>query len=249
MNIAMGTADDRKRMLALAGAAALAVSPFTPLMQTATGLRATLMSGHPSDATTLFVLAAISAGFALVHHYGVLWLTGGGALVLLASAYINLKLRLTPVSTRDDGTVAEALASGAFLSWGWIVLLLGTALLLSAAALREQLVLSPPRERTPDLDDLSDLDLGALTVGEWSVVAGQATGATRNALRGILWEMDRNRSEAEIQRLLNGTDIIVASGLTAEQANQLMTRLHDAGVVARKQHRPSDVAGLTGGRK
>ena len=229
------------------------IGPFTPLMPAPGGSHATLMGGNRSDAMTLMVLAVASIALAFTRHQGALWLTGLGALVLIGSSYINLKLRLTPVGARDDGTVAEALAGGAFLSWGWAVLFAGTALLLIAAALRERFALAAPPPAA--VDDLSDVDLGALGSGlgalggDWSVHVAQATGETRNALRGILWEMDRNRSEAEIQRLLNSADIIVAKRLTAEQANQLMTRLHDAGLMARKTRAEPDVAGLTGGRK
>jgi hypothetical protein len=141
--------------------------------------------------------------------------------IVLGSSYASLALR----------HAVEA-------AWGWIVLSLGAALLLIAAALRERFVIAGAGAKDPDAID--NLGHGMITPGEqWGVVAASATGETRQTLRGILWERNRTLTEAEIQKLLNAEEIPVASGLTAAEANQLMTRLYEAGVAARKRRTPT----------
>jgi hypothetical protein len=223
-------AADPRRVLGLAGAVALMVGIFVPLMTLPSGARPNLIGGNPSDAVTLLVLAVVSIGRVVTSHYAGLWLTAGGALVLLGSSYAPV------VAARDDGTVAEALSRGAPLSWGWAVLAAGAVLLVVSAILTDRGGAATAPAASED-DDEAPAETG------WTVVAGPASGETRNALRGILWQMDRNRTEAEVQRLLNAAEITVATGLVAAEANQLMTRLHDAGISSRKRRDSTVPAG------
>jgi hypothetical protein len=161
----------------------------------------------------LLLLAAASVALVVTGRYGGLWLTALGAVGMLASSYVNLTL-----------------LQNAPLSWGWAVLGLGAAALLLSAILRERFTVAPTGATAVDED---------ADVERWDVLAASVSGETRNALRGILWEMDRDRTESDVQKLLNADEIPVASGLPAAAANQLLTRLYEAGVAARKRRTPT----------
>ena len=97
------------------------------------------------DGVIILVLAAISVFLTLTKRYKFLLFTGGGSLAILAFTFINFQVRMTQVqsemkeSMKDNpfGGLGEAMLNTVQIQWGWAVLIIGAALLIAAALLKE----------------------------------------------------------------------------------------------------------------
>jgi hypothetical protein len=130
------------RVLALIGAAILAVGVFLPVIQVPKRGAITLM-GLESAGTITLVLAGMAAGLALIgwtRH--ALW-PGIGALGLLGYAYQRTNAEIAQSRARLDGglgddplaAVRDLAASNSRLDYGWSVLAIGALIVVAAGVM------------------------------------------------------------------------------------------------------------------
>jgi hypothetical protein len=129
------------KTLAFAGAAALVVGLFTPIVTLPfVGTVNLFNNGTNIIALVLLALAAIGAGLALKdREQDVLWPGAGAAAILLYSflklEYILSQMRANMTKSLEGNPfagLAQTALSSVQLQWGWIVLALGAGLLVYA---------------------------------------------------------------------------------------------------------------------
>ena len=142
------------KIIALVGAAILAVGVFLPVVQVPKRGAMTLMDLE-SAGVIILVLAAIAAGVALVgwtRH--AIW-PGIGALGLLAYAYQRTNAEIAQSRARLSGGIGEdplaalrdLAASNSRVEYGWSVLAIGALIVVVAGVLAWRLGRRPPEER------------------------------------------------------------------------------------------------------
>ena len=144
---------DGIKVIALVGAAILAIGVFLPIIHVPKRGSITLMELEWAGVIVL-VLAGIAAGVALVgwtRH--ALW-PGIGALALLAYAYQRTNAEIAQSRMRLGGglgedplaAVRDLAASNSRLQYGWSVLAIGAVILLAAGVLAWRLERRPERQ-------------------------------------------------------------------------------------------------------
>jgi hypothetical protein len=143
---------DVLKVIALVGAAILAVGVFLPIIQVPKRGSITLMELEWAGVIAL-VLAGMAAGVALIgwtRH--ALW-PGVGALALLAYAYQRTNAEIAQSRMRLGGGISEdplaavrdLAASNSRLQYGWSVLAIGAVIVVAAGVLAWRLERRPER--------------------------------------------------------------------------------------------------------
>ncbi len=133
----------KKQVIALFGAVLLLLGVFLPSLSfPIVGYRNYYEQAHWSG-ILLIAMALISAAIALVRCYRMLYLTGGISFGVLLYTFIDVQSNLHDANKEIDldNDLFKELAKVGWRSvqmeWGWAVLLIGTLLLLVAAAMPE----------------------------------------------------------------------------------------------------------------
>jgi hypothetical protein len=154
---------DKRKMLGLSGAALLFAGVFVPIISfPIMGSLNFIQNGKP-EGTVVILLAVISFVLVLINQYKALYVTGAGALGLLALTLINFEHR---VSEAANGIQIDLSSDNPFkslgnlgyrsaeLQWGWVLLTIGAVLLVAAASAKPSMVVlqtipPEPPGRTP----------------------------------------------------------------------------------------------------
>jgi NADH:ubiquinone oxidoreductase subunit H len=142
------------KIIALVGAAILAVGVFLPVVQVPKRGAMTLMDLE-SAGVIILVLAAIAAGVALIGWTRHAVWPGIGALGLLAYAYQRTNAEIAQSRARLSGGIGEdplaalrdLAASNSRVDYGWSVLAVGALIVVVAGVLAWRLERRPPEER------------------------------------------------------------------------------------------------------
>ena len=142
------------KIIALVGAAILAVGVFLPVVQVPKRGAMTLMDLE-SAGVIILVLAAIAAGVALIGWTRHAVWPGIGALGLLAYAYQRTNAEIAQSRARLSGGIGEdplaalrdLAASNSRVDYGWSVLAIGALIVVVAGVLAWRLERRPPEER------------------------------------------------------------------------------------------------------
>ncbi|MEW6050670.1 MAG: hypothetical protein AB1644_06365 [Candidatus Zixiibacteriota bacterium] len=134
----------RKQVTALFGAVLLLLGVFLPSLSfPIVGYRNYYEQAHWSG-IILIAMALVSAAVALVRSYRLLYLTGGISFGVLLYTFIDVQSNLHDANKEIDldNDLFKELAKVGWRSvqmeWGWAVLLIGTLLVLVAAAIQEE---------------------------------------------------------------------------------------------------------------
>jgi hypothetical protein len=124
---------DKRQTIGLAGVAALAIGVFVPLVSLPIVGSLTYFNNGKGDGTFVLALAVISALIVLTKRYRALWLTGLASLGLIGYSFMNIARALAGLERELAGNPFRGLAN-AQMQWGWALLVIGSLLLLAAAA-------------------------------------------------------------------------------------------------------------------
>ena len=130
----------RARNLALIGSALLLVAAFLPIASPPGGPYLDYLRERVG--TLIFVMGAASALIVFIWQPKLLWLTGFGAVIVLAATYFDFRAAAAEVmASGDAGLIGNPFSGwsdlGAHstpLEWGWTVAALGALLIITAAA-------------------------------------------------------------------------------------------------------------------
>ena len=139
----------KKQILAILGSALQFVGVFLPIVSVPILGSLNYFQNGKGDGSFILILAGISIVLALTRLFGGLWFTGGTSVALLLFTLFRfihglgtLREEVKSGISEDAlfGKLASGLADTAFnsiqLQWGWAVLLLGSILVVVAAAIR-----------------------------------------------------------------------------------------------------------------
>jgi len=136
---------NKKQLLGLTGSFILFIGVFAPIVSVPIIGNLNYFQNGKGDGTIIIILAVISLILTLSKKYNWLWVTGFGSLGVLAFTFINFQktisrikadLQLELVGNPFAGWAELALQS-VQLQWGWAVLIVGSLLLISAAAIKD----------------------------------------------------------------------------------------------------------------
>ncbi len=124
---------NKRYVTGLAGAAALAIGVFVPLVSMPIVGSLTYFNNGSGDGVIVLALAAISALLVVAKRYRALWLTGLASLALIGYSFMRMSSTLASVERELADNPFRGLAN-VQMQWGWALLGIGGILLLAAAA-------------------------------------------------------------------------------------------------------------------
>jgi hypothetical protein len=135
-----------KQLLGLIGSIVLFIGVFTPIVSVPIMGNMNYFQNGKGDGTLVLILAVISLGLALANKYKGLWFTGIGSLVVMLFTFINFQSTMSQAKADMESELAgnpfRGLADMAMqsvqLQWGWALLIVGAALVIASAAMKEE---------------------------------------------------------------------------------------------------------------
>ena len=130
-----------QKILGLSGSAVLALGAFVPIVSFPIIGSINYFNNGQGDGILIVLLAAVAAVLAFLGQYKFLWIPGGASLVLLV---ITLT-RFIQVVNDAQSEITDSLAGNPFaglaeglmasvqLQWGWMLLFLGSVVIISAS--------------------------------------------------------------------------------------------------------------------
>jgi hypothetical protein len=133
-------------LIAFMGAVTLALGVFMPILSLPLVGSLNYFSNGKGDGTIILAFAVVSVLLALRQRFEWLLTTGAGSLAVLLFTFVMVRLRISEMESRMNTELADnpfrGLAQIATASvqvqWGWIVLVLGSLLLIAASVGREK---------------------------------------------------------------------------------------------------------------
>lgn len=134
-----------RQILGLVGSLILFIGVFTPIISLPIVGSMNYFQNGTGDGVIILVLAAFSIFLTLTKRYKFLLFTGIGSLAILAFTFINFQVRMSQMKSQMKqgmannpfGGLGEAMLSTVQIQWGWAVLIVGAALVIAAALLKE----------------------------------------------------------------------------------------------------------------
>ena len=135
-----------KQLLGLIGSIVLFIGVFTPIVSIPIIGDMNYFQNGEGDGTIILVLAVISLILVLTKKYNVLWFTSIGSIGVMLFTFINFQSKISQVKADMDSELADnpfrGLAEMAMqsvqLQWGWALLVVGAALVIASAAIKEE---------------------------------------------------------------------------------------------------------------
>jgi hypothetical protein len=138
---------DKKQVLGLIGSVVLFLGVFMPIVSVPVMGDMNYFQNGKGDGVLIIILAAISLILTLSKKYKGLWFTGFGSLGIMVFTFINFQMRMS--SARTDlqrelvgnpfAGLGELALEFVQLQWGWAVLIVGAALIIATAAIKERM--------------------------------------------------------------------------------------------------------------
>ena len=135
-----------KQLLGLIGSIVLFIGVFTPIVSIPIVGNMNYFQNGKGDGTIILVLAVISLILVLTKKYNGLWFTSIGSIGVMLFTFINFQSKISQVKADMDSELADnpfrGLAEMAMqsvqLQWGWALLVVGAALVIASAAIKEE---------------------------------------------------------------------------------------------------------------
>lgn len=135
-----------KQLLGLIGSIILFVGVFTPIVSVPIMGNMNYFQNGKGDGTFVLILAVVSLIFVLTKKYKGLWFTGLGSMAVMAFTFINFQMKISDMKAQMETQLAgnpfRGLADMAMqsvqLQWGWALLIVGAALVISSAAIKDE---------------------------------------------------------------------------------------------------------------
>lgn len=134
-----------KQMLGLAGSILLVIGVFSPIVSAPIMGNMNYIQNGRGEGIIVLVLAATSFVLTLTKRYKGLWLTGVGSLGVMLFTFINIQSKMSQINADLGGQLAgnpfrglaDMVVQSVQLQWGWAFLIIGAALLIASASLKE----------------------------------------------------------------------------------------------------------------
>ena len=134
-----------QKILGLSGSAVLALGAFVPIVSLPIIGSINYFNNGQGDGIFIVLLAAVAAVLAFLGQYKFLWIPGAASLVLLVitlTRFIQLvndaQSELTDsLAGNPFAGLAEGLMASVQLQWGWMLLFLGSVVIISASFVRK----------------------------------------------------------------------------------------------------------------
>ena len=135
-----------KQLLGLIGSIVLFIGVFAPIVSIPIVGNMNYFQNGKGDGTIILVLAVISLILVLTKKYNGLWFTSIGSIGVMLFTFINFQSKISQVKADMDSELADnpfrGLAEMAMqsvqLQWGWALLVVGAALVIASAAIKEE---------------------------------------------------------------------------------------------------------------
>lgn len=136
---------NKKQTFGLIGSIMLFIGVFTPLISLPiVGSTNYFMNGK-GDGTIVLILAIISFLLVLSKKYKGLWFTGLASLGVMFFTFVNFQSRMSEAKATMQAQLAgnpfaglgDLAMQSVQLQWGWVILIVGAVLIISAAAIKE----------------------------------------------------------------------------------------------------------------
>ena len=134
-----------KQILGLIGSVVLFIGVFTPIVSVPIMGNMTYFQNGHGDGMIILVFAVISLILVLMERYKALWFTGSASLAVMLFTLFNFQTKMSQLKADMELELADnpfrGLADMAIssiqLQWGWALLVVGAALVIVSAALKE----------------------------------------------------------------------------------------------------------------
>ena len=135
-----------KQLLGLIGSIILFVGVFTPIVSVPIMGNMNYFQNGKGDGTLILIFAIVSLILVLTKKYKGLWFTGLGSMAIMAFTFINFQMKISDMKAHMETELAgnpfRGLADMAMqsvqLQWGWALLIVGAALVISSAAIKDE---------------------------------------------------------------------------------------------------------------
>lgn len=122
----------RNQIIGFSGAAIIIAGVFAPIFHVPVTGSINYYHEGAGDGIIILLLAVLSLLLLLAKKYKGLWFTGFASLGMISYTFITIT---SAISDMEAFVTANAVVQ---IKWGWIFLILGAALLIVSAALRER---------------------------------------------------------------------------------------------------------------
>lgn len=135
-----------KLLLGLMGSIVLFIGVFTPIVSVPIMGNMNYFQNGKGDGTIVLVLAVISLVLVLAKKYKWLWFTGVGSLGVMFFTFINFQLKISQAKADMESELAgnpfrglaDMVMQSVQLQWGWALLIVGAALVIASAAMKDR---------------------------------------------------------------------------------------------------------------
>ena len=135
-----------KQMLGLVGSVVLFIGVFAPIVSVPIVGNINYFQNGQGDGMIILVLAAISLILVLMERYKALWFTGSASLALMLLTLVNFQTKMSQfkadmeleLADNPFRGLADMAISSVQLQWGWALLVVGAALVIISAALKNK---------------------------------------------------------------------------------------------------------------
>ncbi len=135
-----------RQLVGIIGSIILIIGVFTPIVSVPIMGNMNYFQNGEGDGTIILILAVISFILVLIKKYKGLWFTGLGSIGVLLFTFIDFQSRMSQIIANMESELADnpfrGLADIAIqsvqLQWGWALLIVGAALVIASAAMKDE---------------------------------------------------------------------------------------------------------------
>lgn len=138
---------NNKKLIGIIGSIVLLLGVFTPIVSIPIVGNINYFRNGSGDGTIVLIIAVISLVSILLNKNKFLWFTGIGSLGVMLFTFINFQIRIADLKSEmqtglEDNPfkgLAEIAMNSVQLQWGWVVLIIGVALVITSASMKDVL--------------------------------------------------------------------------------------------------------------
>jgi len=135
-----------KKLLGVIGSIVLFIGVFMPIVSVPIMGNMNYFQNGEGDGTIVLALAGISLVLVLAEKFKGLWFTGLGSLGIMLFTFINFQSKMSQAKADMESELAgnpfrglaDVVMQSVQLQWGWAVLIVGAALVIASAAMKEE---------------------------------------------------------------------------------------------------------------
>lgn len=135
-----------KQLLGFIGSLFLFIGVFAPVVSMPIIGATNFFQNNKIEGSLILIMAIASLVLALAKLYKGLWFTGIGGFAVTIFSFIKLQMKISNMKSKLGSEfpgnpfkgLADLAAQSVQLEWGWALLLIGTALIIAGAAIKDE---------------------------------------------------------------------------------------------------------------